>query len=60
MRSRPLGPSVELLMGPRSAVLGGADACGRGRWGLRWRATRRCTGWRGRMRTSPRGPSVEP
>eukprot|EP00959_Pyramimonas_sp_CCMP1952_P273855 5724238-Pyramimonas_sp.AAC.1 len=26
--SRPLGPSVELLMGPRNAVLGGAYTCG--------------------------------
>ena len=34
MRTRPLGPSVELPMGPRSVVLGGGDACERGHWGL--------------------------
>eukprot|EP00959_Pyramimonas_sp_CCMP1952_P402897 8442748-Pyramimonas_sp.AAC.1 len=33
----PLGPSVELLIGPRNAVLGVADACGNPRWGFRWR-----------------------
>ena len=36
MRTFPPGPSVELLMGPRSAVLGGVDACGRCHWSLRW------------------------
>eukprot|EP00959_Pyramimonas_sp_CCMP1952_P445435 9326177-Pyramimonas_sp.AAC.1 len=28
-----LGPSMELAMGPRSAVLGEGDACGRRHWG---------------------------
>eukprot|EP00959_Pyramimonas_sp_CCMP1952_P168780 3526261-Pyramimonas_sp.AAC.1 len=27
MRTPPLGPSVELPLGPRNAVLGGGDAC---------------------------------
>eukprot|EP00959_Pyramimonas_sp_CCMP1952_P231417 4837187-Pyramimonas_sp.AAC.1 len=36
MRMQPLGPSVELSMGPRSVVLGGADACEPCHWGLRW------------------------
>eukprot|EP00959_Pyramimonas_sp_CCMP1952_P282449 5903545-Pyramimonas_sp.AAC.1 len=35
MRAPPLGPSVELAMGPRSAVLVGADACELRHWGLR-------------------------
>eukprot|EP00959_Pyramimonas_sp_CCMP1952_P438844 9187738-Pyramimonas_sp.AAC.1 len=35
MRPRPPGPSVEVPTGPRSAALGGADASGRGHWGLR-------------------------
>ena len=30
------GPSVELPMGPRNAVLGGGDACEHPHWGLRW------------------------
>eukprot|EP00959_Pyramimonas_sp_CCMP1952_P404693 8481477-Pyramimonas_sp.AAC.1 len=36
MRVPPLGPSVELPMGPRNAVLRGDDACGRCHRGLRW------------------------
>ena len=36
MRMQPLGLSVGLPMGPRNAVLGGGDACGRQHWGLRW------------------------
>merc|ERR1712091_640988 len=36
MRTPPLGPSVELPMGPRNAVLGGGDACGHPHLGLRW------------------------
>eukprot|EP00959_Pyramimonas_sp_CCMP1952_P172907 3613290-Pyramimonas_sp.AAC.1 len=36
MRPVPLEPSVELPMGPRSAVLGGVDACGLCHWNLRW------------------------
>eukprot|EP00959_Pyramimonas_sp_CCMP1952_P405017 8488426-Pyramimonas_sp.AAC.1 len=36
MRTSPLGPSVELPMGPQNAVLGGADACERCHWGLRY------------------------
>ena len=35
VRTLPLGPSVELPMGPRSAVLGRGTACDRGHWGLR-------------------------
>eukprot|EP00959_Pyramimonas_sp_CCMP1952_P065389 1365027-Pyramimonas_sp.AAC.1 len=35
MRTRPLGPSAELPMGPRSAVLGGGDACELRHWDLR-------------------------
>eukprot|EP00959_Pyramimonas_sp_CCMP1952_P020218 426676-Pyramimonas_sp.AAC.1 len=35
MRSAPLGQSVELPMDPRSAVLGGGDACGLRHWDLR-------------------------
>eukprot|EP00959_Pyramimonas_sp_CCMP1952_P280486 5863022-Pyramimonas_sp.AAC.1 len=27
MRTPPLGPSVELPMGPRNTVVGGGDAC---------------------------------
>ena len=36
MRTAPLGPSVELPLGPRNAVLGGGDACGLRHWDLRW------------------------
>eukprot|EP00959_Pyramimonas_sp_CCMP1952_P311626 6521687-Pyramimonas_sp.AAC.1 len=36
MRAAPLGSSVELPVGPRSAVLGVADAGGHPDWGLRW------------------------
>eukprot|EP00959_Pyramimonas_sp_CCMP1952_P428904 8983089-Pyramimonas_sp.AAC.1 len=32
----PLGPQVELPMGPRSAALGVEDACGHPHWGRRW------------------------
>eukprot|EP00959_Pyramimonas_sp_CCMP1952_P047721 996189-Pyramimonas_sp.AAC.1 len=35
MRTLPLGPSVELPMGPRSALRGGGDARGRCHWGLK-------------------------
>eukprot|EP00959_Pyramimonas_sp_CCMP1952_P297644 6226620-Pyramimonas_sp.AAC.1 len=35
MRAALLRPSVELPMGPRSAVLGGGDACGLRHWDLR-------------------------
>ena len=34
------GPSVELPMGPRDAVLGGGDACECSHWGLRWSSLR--------------------
>eukprot|EP00959_Pyramimonas_sp_CCMP1952_P398551 8351111-Pyramimonas_sp.AAC.1 len=34
MRAQPLGPSVELSMGPR--VRGVREACGRWHWGLQW------------------------
>eukprot|EP00959_Pyramimonas_sp_CCMP1952_P094563 1978072-Pyramimonas_sp.AAC.1 len=63
MRAAPLGPSVELNMGPRSAVLGVGDACRLCHWGPQWsslRATQRCAGRGRRMRAAPRGPSVEP
>eukprot|EP00959_Pyramimonas_sp_CCMP1952_P361645 7573944-Pyramimonas_sp.AAC.1 len=36
MRTPPLGPSVELPMGPRNASLGGGPACEHRQWGLRW------------------------
>eukprot|EP00959_Pyramimonas_sp_CCMP1952_P176440 3687317-Pyramimonas_sp.AAC.1 len=36
MWTPPLGPHVELPMGPRSAVLGGGDRCGHRHWGLKW------------------------
>eukprot|EP00959_Pyramimonas_sp_CCMP1952_P010911 228675-Pyramimonas_sp.AAC.1 len=36
MRPVPLEPSVELLVGPRSAALGGVGACGLCHWSLRW------------------------
>ena len=36
MRAPPLGPSVELPMGPRNAVLGGGDACAPPYLDLRW------------------------
>eukprot|EP00959_Pyramimonas_sp_CCMP1952_P363222 7606307-Pyramimonas_sp.AAC.1 len=36
MRAAPLGPSVELPMGPRNAVLGGGDACGLRYWDRQW------------------------
>eukprot|EP00959_Pyramimonas_sp_CCMP1952_P099921 2089174-Pyramimonas_sp.AAC.1 len=36
MRTLPLEPSVELPVGPRTAVLNCVDACGPCHWGLRW------------------------
>eukprot|EP00959_Pyramimonas_sp_CCMP1952_P047125 983724-Pyramimonas_sp.AAC.1 len=39
MREQPLGPSVEPLMGPRSAALGWGTACESSHWGLRWVST---------------------
>ena len=36
MRAAALGPSVELPVGPRNAVLGGADACEFRHWDRRW------------------------
>eukprot|EP00959_Pyramimonas_sp_CCMP1952_P170193 3555531-Pyramimonas_sp.AAC.1 len=36
MRTAPLGPSVELPMGPRNAALGGGTACELRHWDLRW------------------------
>eukprot|EP00959_Pyramimonas_sp_CCMP1952_P279949 5852997-Pyramimonas_sp.AAC.1 len=59
MWTPPLGHSVDLPMGPRSAVLGGGDACGHLHWGLTWsshRATKRRAGWGRRMWTPPLGP----
>eukprot|EP00959_Pyramimonas_sp_CCMP1952_P030104 631241-Pyramimonas_sp.AAC.1 len=38
MRTAPLGPSVELPLGPRSAVLGGADSWELRHWNLRCRS----------------------
>eukprot|EP00959_Pyramimonas_sp_CCMP1952_P328344 6874245-Pyramimonas_sp.AAC.1 len=35
-RAAPLGPSLELPMGPRRAVLGVGDACGLRFWDFRW------------------------
>eukprot|EP00959_Pyramimonas_sp_CCMP1952_P355847 7452557-Pyramimonas_sp.AAC.1 len=35
MRTAPLGPSVELPPGPRSAELGGGSACEMRHWDLR-------------------------
>eukprot|EP00959_Pyramimonas_sp_CCMP1952_P371023 7770276-Pyramimonas_sp.AAC.1 len=34
MRTPPLGPSLELPLGPRTAALGGGDACMCIHWGL--------------------------
>eukprot|EP00959_Pyramimonas_sp_CCMP1952_P038450 804612-Pyramimonas_sp.AAC.1 len=36
IRTAPLEPSVELPLGPRSAVLGGEDACEVRHWDLQW------------------------
>eukprot|EP00959_Pyramimonas_sp_CCMP1952_P336274 7041482-Pyramimonas_sp.AAC.1 len=36
MSTPPLGPSVKLPRGQRSAVLGGGNACENRHWGLRW------------------------
>eukprot|EP00959_Pyramimonas_sp_CCMP1952_P442476 9262955-Pyramimonas_sp.AAC.1 len=41
----PLGPSVELPMEPRKAVLGVADACGTPHWGPRWNSLRGSAMW---------------
>eukprot|EP00959_Pyramimonas_sp_CCMP1952_P379355 7946454-Pyramimonas_sp.AAC.1 len=38
MRTPPLGPSVELPMGPRNAVVGGGDACEHRQSGRGWSA----------------------
>eukprot|EP00959_Pyramimonas_sp_CCMP1952_P120134 2511880-Pyramimonas_sp.AAC.1 len=38
MRAVPLGPSVELPIGLRSAALGGGTACGLCHWDL-WRSS---------------------
>eukprot|EP00959_Pyramimonas_sp_CCMP1952_P188596 3944331-Pyramimonas_sp.AAC.1 len=46
-------------MRPRSAVLGGGDACGAHHWGLRWTSLRGHTGWGRRMRYTPLGPEVD-
>eukprot|EP00959_Pyramimonas_sp_CCMP1952_P062596 1308805-Pyramimonas_sp.AAC.1 len=35
-KTPPLGPEVDLLIGPRHAVLGGGDVCEHRHWGLRW------------------------
>eukprot|EP00959_Pyramimonas_sp_CCMP1952_P279868 5851353-Pyramimonas_sp.AAC.1 len=40
MWTPPLGPSVELPMGPRSAALGGNGACELFDWGLLWGSRR--------------------
>eukprot|EP00959_Pyramimonas_sp_CCMP1952_P072265 1509282-Pyramimonas_sp.AAC.1 len=60
MRAATLGPSVELPMGPRSAVLGGGThaGCASGTvGGAPYGAAKRCTGWGSRMRAAPVGPS---
>eukprot|EP00959_Pyramimonas_sp_CCMP1952_P102655 2147071-Pyramimonas_sp.AAC.1 len=60
MRGQPLGPSVELPMGPRSIVLGGethARAATGAVGGAPYRATKLCTGRGPRMREQPLGPS---
>eukprot|EP00959_Pyramimonas_sp_CCMP1952_P034592 725165-Pyramimonas_sp.AAC.1 len=36
MREQPLGPSLELPMGPRNAALRGGTARESSHWGLRW------------------------
>eukprot|EP00959_Pyramimonas_sp_CCMP1952_P406591 8521785-Pyramimonas_sp.AAC.1 len=36
MRTATLGPSVEVPLEPRNAVLGGGDACELRHWDLRW------------------------
>eukprot|EP00959_Pyramimonas_sp_CCMP1952_P214146 4480623-Pyramimonas_sp.AAC.1 len=62
MRTAPRRPSVELPMGPRSAVLHGEThaSCTTGTiGGAPYGATKRCTTWGRRMRIAPLGPSVE-
>eukprot|EP00959_Pyramimonas_sp_CCMP1952_P452007 9463832-Pyramimonas_sp.AAC.1 len=62
MRIQPPGPSVQLPMRPRSAVLGGGNAREHRHWGLRWRsygAMKRCTERGRRIHVHPQGPAVE-
>eukprot|EP00959_Pyramimonas_sp_CCMP1952_P234121 4892193-Pyramimonas_sp.AAC.1 len=63
MRAVALGPSVEHPMRPRSVVLVGGVTHGGGSAGIfggvLYGATKRCTGWRGRVRAVALGPSVE-
>eukprot|EP00959_Pyramimonas_sp_CCMP1952_P199446 4171661-Pyramimonas_sp.AAC.1 len=60
----PLGPSIELPLGPRNAAPGAGTACGLRHWGhadsatgtfggAPHGATERCTGRGNRMRTAP-------
>eukprot|EP00959_Pyramimonas_sp_CCMP1952_P444298 9302240-Pyramimonas_sp.AAC.1 len=62
MRTATLGPSVQLPLRPRNAVVGGgphAD-CANGTFGgAPSGATKRCAGCGCPMRTAPLGPSVE-
>eukprot|EP00959_Pyramimonas_sp_CCMP1952_P147960 3096534-Pyramimonas_sp.AAC.1 len=58
----PRGPWVELPLGPRTAVLGVADACGHANsalGGAPYGATRRYTEYGGRMWPPLLGPEVE-
>eukprot|EP00959_Pyramimonas_sp_CCMP1952_P323728 6775271-Pyramimonas_sp.AAC.1 len=65
MRTVPLEPSVELPVGSRNAVLvywvRGTHAGGSAGTfaGAPCGATKRCTGWEGRMRAVAMGTSVE-
>eukprot|EP00959_Pyramimonas_sp_CCMP1952_P405318 8495121-Pyramimonas_sp.AAC.1 len=59
MWTPPLGPWVDIPMGPRSAVLGGGDARGHRDWGLGWTSLwgHETPCWVGRrMWTPPLGP----
>eukprot|EP00959_Pyramimonas_sp_CCMP1952_P105617 2208390-Pyramimonas_sp.AAC.1 len=69
MRTAALGPSVDLLLGPRDAVLGGqkyevkcfgahADGPTGGFRGASLGATKRCHEYAGRMRAAALGPSA--
>eukprot|EP00959_Pyramimonas_sp_CCMP1952_P102208 2138001-Pyramimonas_sp.AAC.1 len=60
MRTAPLEPSVELPMGPWSAVLGEGDACELRHCDLGWASLcgmKRCAGRERRVPTAPLGPS---
>eukprot|EP00959_Pyramimonas_sp_CCMP1952_P044910 938302-Pyramimonas_sp.AAC.1 len=62
MRTSPRGPSVELPMGPGSVALVRRTRANVAIWsfgGASYAATKLCTGWGGRTRISPVGPSVD-